>query len=117
MLSRRWLVERTFASLRCCRRLANDIEATIASAEPGSSSRRSALCFAAWQLRLARNRVLNQVSGVPRDRLLETINGIDSIALQADGRQHQDGSAAACGGHCGNISLDHTSIPQSLQSR
>ncbi|RWI07298.1 MAG: hypothetical protein EOQ90_24515 [Mesorhizobium sp.] len=56
VLSRRWLVERTFASLRCCRRLANDIEATIASAEPGSSSRRSALCFAAWQLRLSQSR-------------------------------------------------------------
>ncbi|RAZ84741.1 hypothetical protein DPM33_30365 [Mesorhizobium hawassense] len=29
-LSRRWVVERTIALLRCCRWLANDIEMTIA---------------------------------------------------------------------------------------
>ncbi|WP_352667796.1 transposase [Mesorhizobium sp. M0166] len=33
VLPRRWVIERTFAWLGCCRRLAKDFEATIASAE------------------------------------------------------------------------------------
>ena len=48
VLPRRWVVERTFAWLGRCRRLAKDVEATVSSAPTSDTTRRDAGCLKSY---------------------------------------------------------------------